>query len=90
MQLEKVAQLKEKRIVDEQQKQEDIDQNYKEKLEKVEQEKLTQLEKVTKLKEKRISEEQQEKERLDQLHKEKIAKEKTEKTRRTRVKKIKS
>ena len=75
MQLEEVAKLKEKRIVDEQQKQEIINQNFKEKIEKIEQEKLVQLEEVTKLKEKRLVDEQQEKERLDQLYKEQKVKE---------------
>ena len=64
VQLEEVTKLKEKRITDEQQKQENINQIFKEKLEKAEQAKLAQLEEISKLKEKRIIDEQQEKERL--------------------------
>ena len=62
IQLEEVAKLKEKRIIDEQQKQENISQIFREKLEKAEQVKLVQLEEVSKLKEKRIIDEQQKKE----------------------------
>ena len=73
--LEEVTKLKEKRIIEEQQEQEKIDQIFKQRLDKSEQEKLIQLEEATKLKENRIIGEQREKERLEQVHKEKIVKE---------------
>ena len=55
--LERISQLKEKRIVDEQQKLEEMNKLYTEKLEKIENENIIALEEINKLKEKRILEE---------------------------------
>ena len=66
-----------------------INQNFRDKIEKAEQEKVLQLEEVTKLKEKRISDEQQEKEKINQKNLQK-SKNSIEKCQKVFIKKIKN
>merc|ERR1711981_391588 len=90
VELERISQLKEKRIIDEQQKLEEMNQTYTEKLEKIENENIITLEEINKLKEKRIEEEQKEKEELDQHYKEKIENEKQRRIAKKELKKVKA